>query len=161
MSRLPALGPRGEGWLVGQLAIFWAIFTAGLVASGQVSGLAAALALVAGGLLVACGLALAVAGVRSLAPAGSFTALPRPRPGSRLVDSGVYARVRHPIYGGVLVAALGWGLARASLAALAATALLAAFFVLKSSREEAWLAERHPEYVAYRRRTKRLIPGLF
>ena len=40
--------------------------------------------------------------------------------------------------------------------ALAAVGL----FDAKSRREEAWLAERFPEYPLYRRRVAKLIPGL-
>jgi len=36
-----------------------------------------------------------------------------------------------------------------------------AFFWLKSRREEAWLTERFPGYDAYRRRTRRFLPGLW
>jgi protein-S-isoprenylcysteine O-methyltransferase Ste14 len=37
-------------------------------------------------------------------------------------------------------------------------ALLAAFFRLKSEREERWLETRYPDYAAYRARTRRFIP---
>ena len=39
MSRLPSLGPRGEGWLVAQIVLFWLIVIAALsifVFSGHV-----------------------------------------------------------------------------------------------------------------------------
>jgi protein-S-isoprenylcysteine O-methyltransferase Ste14 len=38
--------------------------------------------------------------------------------------------------------------------------LLFGFFELKSRREEVWLVERYPGYVAYRERTRRLIPWI-
>jgi protein-S-isoprenylcysteine O-methyltransferase Ste14 len=161
MSRLPALGPRGEGWLVSQLALFAAIFAAGLLFPGVTVGFAGAAIVLVGAAIVVAGGALAVLGTRSLRSAGSLTALPHPRPDGGLVESGVYARVRHPIYGGIVLGAVGWSLARTSLLAIALTAVLFVFFVLKSSREEAWLVDRHPGYAAYQRRTKRLIPGLF
>ncbi|MFP5342472.1 MAG: hypothetical protein ACLGIJ_06065 [Candidatus Limnocylindria bacterium] len=37
-------------------------------------------------------------------------------------------------------------------------AVLAIFFTLKSSREEAWLLDRFPAYAAYRGRTRRFLP---
>ena len=68
--------------------------------------------------------------------------------------------MRHPVYGGVLLLALGWSLAEAPLA-LVPTALLALVFDLKSRREEVWLRERYPEYAAYAERTRsRFIPRL-
>jgi protein-S-isoprenylcysteine O-methyltransferase Ste14 len=65
------------------------------------------------------------------------------------------------MYGGGVIAALGWGLAMASPMALAAAFVLGVFFDLKSRREEAWLAEQFAGYGAYRRRTRRLIPWLY
>lgn len=87
-----------------------------------------------------------------------FTPLPRPRHRSTLRATGIYARARHPIYGGLLVAGLGLSLPRSPLA-LVPTAVLAVVFWLKSIREEAWLTERHPKYPAYRQATpRRLVP---
>jgi Phospholipid methyltransferase len=91
-------------------------------------------------------------GVLSLG--SSFTPLPRPRARTHLRQSGIFRFVRHPVYGGVILIALGWSLAEAPLGLLA-TALLALLFDLKARREEAWLSERFPEYAAYRARTPR------
>jgi protein-S-isoprenylcysteine O-methyltransferase Ste14 len=44
---------------------------------------------------------------------------------------------------------------------MAGAFILLAFFDLKSRREEAWLVKRFPEYAAYQRRTRRLIPWLY
>ena len=79
----------------------------------------------------------------------------------RLVEDGVFGLVRHPMYGGLVIAALGWGLVMASPTALAGALVLGVFFDLKSRREEAWLAEQFAGYAAYRRRTRRLIPWLY
>jgi protein-S-isoprenylcysteine O-methyltransferase Ste14 len=70
-----------------------------------------------------------------------LTAFPRPVPGGRLIEAGVFGLVRHPMYGGGVIVALGWGLARASPLTIAGALILAVFFDLKSRREEAWLAE--------------------
>jgi protein-S-isoprenylcysteine O-methyltransferase Ste14 len=68
--------------------------------------------------------------------------------------------VRHPIYGGTLLVALGWSLLSSPLA-LFPTALLAFLLELKSRHEESMLAERFPEYEAYRRRVRwRFVPGI-
>jgi protein-S-isoprenylcysteine O-methyltransferase Ste14 len=83
-----------------------------------------------------------------------LTPYPKPVEGGRLRDTGVFAVVRHPIYGGVLFLSLAWSLATTPLA-LVPTVLLALLFACKSRHEEAWLAEHHPEYEAYRRRVRR------
>ena len=87
-----------------------------------------------------------------------MTPLPRPRDGAELVVTGAYALVRHPVYGGLILVAFGWAIARASIAAVLLAAVLATFFRLKSAREERWLETRYPDYAAYRARTRRFIP---
>jgi protein-S-isoprenylcysteine O-methyltransferase Ste14 len=75
-----------------------------------------------------------------------------------LVTSGPYAFVRHPIYGGVLVAMLGTALAL-TLSWLAVLAVFAAYFIVAATREERVMAQRFPtQYPDYRRRTKMLLP---
>lgn len=158
MSRLPALGPRGEGWVAIQFVLFGAIGLAALAGPAW-DGSAQSVTTVAGFALAIMGLALAMLGLRDLG--ANLTPLPYPRDAARLVESGIYARVRHPIYGGIIMGSIGWGLATASLIALLLAGVLFAFFVLKSRREEAWLMARFPEYPAYRRRTHALIPFVF
>jgi protein-S-isoprenylcysteine O-methyltransferase Ste14 len=107
---------------------------------------------------IAGGLVLAVRGIRDLGSA--LTALPHPLPGADLVVTGVYGLVRHPIYGGLVIAAFGWGLVTASPTALLSAAVLLGFFELKSRREEVWLESRFADYAAYRATTRRLIPWI-
>jgi protein-S-isoprenylcysteine O-methyltransferase Ste14 len=121
----------------------------------RVEGLLTVLGLVAGVL----GLVLLASAVLSLG--ASLTVLPRPRERGGVVVSGVYRAVRHPIYGAVLLLALGWSLVESPLG-LIGTALLAVVFDLKARVEEAWLTERHPAYEAYLERTRqRFVPGLY
>jgi protein-S-isoprenylcysteine O-methyltransferase Ste14 len=107
---------------------------------------------------VVSGFVLVARGVADLG--GAMTPLPRPRENAELVQTGAYALVRHPVYGGLILAAFGWALLRASFVAIALAAALAVFFRLKSAREERWLEERYPEYAGYRSRTRRFIPWI-
>jgi protein-S-isoprenylcysteine O-methyltransferase Ste14 len=157
-SRLPTLGPRGEGWVALQGVILLAIALAGTFGPAW-GGPARLVTTVIGGALLLAGWALALRGLFDLRE--NLTALPHPRDGATLVDRGAYQLVRHPIYGGLILGAFGWGAVTASPAALMLATLLLAFFDLKSRREEAWLAERFPDYLAYRARTRRLIPLLY
>jgi protein-S-isoprenylcysteine O-methyltransferase Ste14 len=155
---LPSLGPRGEGWVALQALLFLFAGLAGRTGSAWHGPIRIASA-ITGGALAAAGAALAGLGIAELG--AGLTACPRPKPDAPLVQTGVYARARHPIYGGMTLLAAGWGLITAAPVALAAAALLAAFFDVKSRREEAWLGEQFPEYRAYRRRTRRLIPWVY
>ena len=156
MAGLPSLGPRGEGWVALQGVLLVALIAAGLLTgpdwSGDVRTATTALGIAA----ISAGLLLAWRGVRDLGSA--LTPNPRPRAEATLIESGIYARVRHPIYGGILVAAAGWALATAAIPAVALVVVLLGFFTLKSMREEAWLERTFPGYDAYRRRTRRFIP---
>jgi protein-S-isoprenylcysteine O-methyltransferase Ste14 len=112
-----------------------------------------------GAILVGIGGWLVWRGIRGLGP--SLTALPRPRDDATLVQEGVYGRIRHPIYAGVMALGLGWALASGSLVALLAALALVVVLDLKARREEVWLAERYPDYGAYRARTRRFVPGVY
>ncbi|MGO8917622.1 MAG: methyltransferase family protein [Stellaceae bacterium] len=91
-----------------------------------------------------------------------FSGLVAIQPGHRLVTGGVYAVIRHPSYLGLLVNALGWGLAFHSGAGVLLTALLIPPLLARIGAEEALLrSEFGGAYDAYRARTSRLIPGLF
>ena len=158
MSGLPSLGPRGEGWVVLQGVLLVAIAACGLVPPAW-EGPARLVTAAAGAVLIVVGAALAVAGLRDLRE--NLTPLPRPRDNGVLVETGAYSLARHPIYGGLVIAAAGWGLAIASPVALVLSLGLLVFFDLKSRREEAWLEASYPGYPAYRRRTRRLIPFLY
>jgi protein-S-isoprenylcysteine O-methyltransferase Ste14 len=157
-SRLPELGPHGEGWVVLQLLLGAAIAGSGFVGvywPGSVESFVGVLGL----LLAVLGVFLVVLGVLSLGK--SFTPLPRPRARTRLRQNGIFRLVRHPVYGGTILLALGWSLADAPLG-LIPTALLAVLIDLKARREETWLSERFPEYALYRARTpRRFVPWLY
>src|SRR6266536_3842989 len=96
-SRLPELGPRGEGWVVLQLLLGAAIAGCGFVGvywPGSVESFFGIL-----GLLIAVAAALLVVlGVLSLG--SSFTPLPRPRARTRLRQGGILGRARHAGDGG-------------------------------------------------------------
>ena len=157
MTRLPALGRRGEGWVLAQGVILILVAAAGWLGPAW-DGPARVVGAVLGVTLSVAGATLVARGSRDLGAA--LTPLPHPRDEATLVESGVYARVRHPIYGGIVIASVGWGLLTASIPALAMAVVAWAFFTVKSMREEAWLVERFPGYPAYRARTRRLIPWI-
>lgn len=155
-SRLPSLGPRGEGWLVGQIVFIAAIASAPGDAWPEP---AQTIGRWSGALLVLGGLALAGRAIFDLGP--NLTPFPRPRQAGVLVEKGIYAVLRHPVYAGLVLITVGWSLLHGSVIGLVLTAAFAGFLDLKARREEELLAAAFPGYDAYRRRTKRFFPGLY
>ena len=109
---------------------------------------------------VLVGLGVVILGVSFVNLGSALTAHPIPVEKASLKTTGLYAVVRHPIYLGLLVLALG-------LAVLAASPWHIAFFValsvllhVKAGFEERLLRAVYPEYEAYASRVGRLVPRL-
>lgn len=96
---------------------------------------------VIGVLLMIAGLAVLLIALLSLGSA--LTATPVPQEGAALRTGGIYAVVRHPIYVGILIAALGFTLAIGSLWQVLLLFVMAVFFYGKAFWEDRLLAERH------------------
>ena len=82
--------------------------------------------------------------------------------GHRVIDTGPYGLVRHPIYTGLIGAMLATGTAVATLTALLGTFLIAFGLWQKARMEERFLTDELGEdaYGAYCRRVPMLIPFL-
>jgi protein-S-isoprenylcysteine O-methyltransferase Ste14 len=158
-TKLPALGPNGEGWFLLQVLFMAGILAAGLLAGAQWSGAPRFAAAVAGSVLIVVGVALGFFGIRDLDR--SMSPMPRPRDTAVLIQDGVYKRLRHPIYAALMLVAIGWSLLMASLVALGLAIALALLLDLKARREEVWLRDRYPGYAEYATHTKRFVPGLY
>jgi protein-S-isoprenylcysteine O-methyltransferase Ste14 len=82
--------------------------------------------------------------------------------GQRVIDSGPYAAVRHPMYAGALVLVAGIPMALGSLVGLAALPPFAAVIVWRLLDEERFLVDHLPGYAAYREKVRyRLIPRVW
>ncbi len=83
-------------------------------------------------------------------------------PPERLVETGIYAWTRNPMYLGHIIYMLGVALVFHSWFAAAIAVARTAWFHFRVLRDERGLTERFGEpYVNYTRRVKRWIPGLF
>ena len=91
----------------------------------------------------------------------NLTPLPRPKENAELIQGGLYRFVRHPIYFGVIVLSLGWGLIQQSTLVWLYVLIIAIFFDIKSRKEERWLVERFSAYANYQGRVRKLIPWLY
>jgi 2-amino-4-hydroxy-6-hydroxymethyldihydropteridine diphosphokinase len=152
--------PPGRYWVAGQLLIFAALVVA-LVMDGSLPGTTYGLVTgdsvdgwrIAGGVLLLMGIVGVLTSARSLGRA--MTPMPEPVVGAALVESGLYAWVRHPVYGAVFLVSLGASLLFASTSANVLSLGLFGFFWVKSSYEERMLRIAYAGYSAYRRRVRR------
>ena len=125
-----------------QIVLLVLVLAAGMLFGGAWNGPLATWTMAAGIVLLLAGGLLVVRGFLDLGR--NLTPMPRPREDAQLVETGVYGLVRHPLYGGIVLGSFGYGLLTASPSALLLSCGLAAFFYLKSLREEAWLLGRSP-----------------
>jgi protein-S-isoprenylcysteine O-methyltransferase len=76
-----------------------------------------------------------------------------------LVQAGPYAIVRHPIYTGLIFAALGLAITQGSLQAYLGVSCYTIGFLIRIRDEEALMAQQFPEaHKTYRMQTRKLIP---
>lgn len=147
---------RGEYWVLGQ-AVLGVVFI--LLPVVPVGTLPLSIKLPVVILLGAVGLFLGMGGVWHLG--NNLTPLPHPTDDSRLVTTGVYRWVRHPIYASVIFLALAYALWRMSLWHGICALAFGLFFDRKAAQEEAWLTAKFPEYQTYQQTVKKLFPGIY
>jgi protein-S-isoprenylcysteine O-methyltransferase Ste14 len=114
---------------------------------------------VLGVILCAAGIAVAVWARRHLGKNWGMPMTVHESP--ELVTTGPYARVRHPIYTGIIIALIGNALAL-SLWWFVAVVVAFLYFGYAARKEEKVMLDRFPgAYADYQRRTNRLVPGVF
>jgi protein-S-isoprenylcysteine O-methyltransferase Ste14 len=80
----------------------------------------------------------------------------------RVVDSGPYALVRHPMYSGAIVFFVGAALLLGSWWGVAMSLLFVVLFAIRAGIEERTLTAGLPDYADYAARVRyRLLPGLW
>ena len=105
------------------------------------------------------GIALYALAVRTMGD--SFRIGGDPGESTRLVDRGLYARIRHPIYTTMLLEGVGAAIMYPCAFTLGALPLACAGFFAQARREERILVERlGDDYSQYMRRTGRFLPRL-
>ena len=149
------MGKRGEGWFLIQLGLFALI----LLSSRIGPWVFPTRLRVLGGVLLVVGGICGTLGIFALGR--NLSLFPKPIESGSLVTNGIYGIVRHPIYTGLILGTIGWGLLMSSALGVILAVVLFLFFDRKSRREEAWLLETYPGYAEYRGRVKKLIPGIY
>ena len=110
-------------------------------------------------ILMLCGFAFAIWARRHI---GRFwSARITLKEGHRLIESGPYSLVRHPIYSGLLLSMAATVMTIGTVQSVCGYALLVGALVFKLAAEERLLAATFGEaYREYRKRVKALIPGV-
>ncbi len=88
----------------------------------------------------------------------SLSPFPTPKSGSRLVQTGLYKFVRHPIYTGILFGFIGFSVYTESAYRIFISIILYMLFVYKSTYEERQLIKKYEAYEKYKRSTGRFFP---
>ena len=80
----------------------------------------------------------------------------------KLVTHGIYHYIRHPIYLGVILAAIGIPMYSSSLAGILIMSALIPIFLIRIKFEERMLTDEFGDvYLTYKKSTRKLIPFLF
>lgn len=84
--------------------------------------------------------------------------MPKPMDDAKLVTTGIFRTVRHPIYSGLIMIGYGIGIGNGPVPQLFFAIGLHAVLRYKSELEEKFLSEKFAEYSDYIARTNRFFP---
>ncbi len=155
-------GARGEWYVVAQIALLVMMFFSPRTWPGLPAWhpIFTWLGTAAGSFLLLAGVLLFIAAIFRLGP--NLTPVPYPKEQGTLIETGPYGLVRHPLYSGVILGVFGWALFMHGWITLGYAIVILVFLDIKSRREERWLQEKFPGYVAYQKRVAhKLIPFLY
>ncbi len=111
--------------------------------------------LLAANMIIIISIVLSIFALSSLGR--SFSIIPQAR---KLIKTGPYRVVRHPLYVGELIGVFGLVLADLTILKIAIFLLLVAFQVYRAIQEEKLLGDVFPDYKEYSCKTSRFIPGI-
>lgn len=109
------------------------------------------------------GLFFAIVGLLAIALAmlqlnKNLTPFPTPKDSGTLIQTGIFKFVRHPIYSGIILATLGFGVQDSNAWKIAIGLCLWVLFHFKSTYEESLLERQFDQYSNYKKATGRFFP---
>ncbi|HWQ48269.1 MAG TPA: isoprenylcysteine carboxylmethyltransferase family protein [Methanosarcina sp.] len=90
-----------------------------------------------------------------------LNASPMPNSSAKLVTSGIYAYIRHPIYSSFIQMSFGIAFLIGTSGSIAVAAISLIFYYFKSRYEEKLLIQKYSDYNPYKERTGRFVPETF
>ena len=102
--------------------------------------------------LIILGLILIIVSLKGLGP--NITVFPKPRKRSNLISRGIYSRIRHPMYLGLIFISLGNLFINGSFLKLTLSILLIIVILIKIRYEEEYLIRRFPSYIKYKKKVR-------
>lgn len=115
--------------------------------------------LIVGTLLATTGIVIRVRGHLELK--GAFSPYVEKSEDQKLVQSGMYATIRHPMYVGANLLFVGMPMVLGAKWAWLFSALALAGVIVRIHREEEFLTREFPDYADYIQRTWRLLPHIY
>ena len=148
-----------KGISIGYMTLGAVIFIAAPLENVLRPAHASGLQQVLGALIGLTGLTLVLFSYRALGK--NFRVYAAPRRNGTLVTSGIYSKVRHPMYTGVIAIFAGWILFFGSLLSGPLWLAFSILYVIKSVKEERILSDRFPEYEGYRKKNWAFLPYIY
>jgi protein-S-isoprenylcysteine O-methyltransferase Ste14 len=146
---------RGGLWVAVQFTMMTAVIVLAILFHGSWEEFGV---FVGGAVFLATGAVFGIAGVAALGR--NRTPYPKPREQSELVQRGIYAYVRHPLYTSVMLVSMGCAMIWQSGPAVVAALALIPFLNAKARHEERRLRQKYPGYADYQMRVPRFLPRL-
>ncbi len=141
---------KGYGYVTLQFFILGLIFFSRAATKAPVGTLFLGEVLLLLGLII-----LVVAGITLRS---ALTAVPEPKADAPFITTGIYKRVRHPMYLGLILLATGISCIRWSAFAAYETVVLTLVLISKYRYEDGLLLAKWPEAISYQVRVGALLP---
>lgn len=90
----------------------------------------------------------------------NLSPFPSPKENSELITTGLFSRIRHPIYSGILLLAFSFALYQNSGFKILISFFLLILFYFKTGYEEKLLSLKFPEYKNHKMNTGRFFPKI-
>jgi len=90
----------------------------------------------------------------------NLSPFPSPKENSELITTGLFSKIRHPIYSGILLLAFSFALYQNSGYKILISFFLLILFYFKTGYEEKLLSLKFPEYKNYKMNTGRFFPKI-